>query len=143
MTPLPVVSLELDRWVPVLGPSLLVAAYYQLENERRLDEWRQLLAPAATIVQAFDGRTVGTMPLVDRIEGSVEAMGDMHADVQWIRNLSTSAAVAETWVTGTLADGSPFRCEVIGKYEFDRDNLVERITVYHLHPGEIARSVGT
>jgi hypothetical protein len=140
VTPLPDVSLALRDWSEVLGPSLLVAAYYELENARRFEEWRELVRPQATITQAFNGRHTATMNLIERIESSVDSMGDLHAEVIWIRHLSSSAAVAESHVSGTLADGSAFSCDAIGKYEFDEQQRIERITVYHLHPGAVARS---
>jgi hypothetical protein len=139
LTPLPEVSIELRRWREVLGPSLLVAAYYELENARRFEEWRELVRPQATITQAFDGRSTATMNLIDRIEASVRSMADLHAEVLWIRHLSSRAAVAESHVSGTLADGGAFNCDAIGKYELDEEGRIERITVYHLHPGEVAR----
>jgi hypothetical protein len=140
LSELPDVSLELRGWFEALGPSMLVAAYYQLENERRFDEWSELVLPEATITQAFDGRTTSTMSLIQRIESSVASMADLHAEVLWIRNLSSRAAIAESLVSGTLAGGEGFRCQAIGKYEFNEAQRIERITVYHLHPGAVARS---
>lgn len=134
------IAIDVEEWARLLGPSVIVAAYYALENEHRMEEWEALLHPDATSTHGVGG-TPSTARLADRIDSTLEYMTDMQSIVKWITNVSDRVAVAEIEARGTYADGRSFRAEVLGKYEFDEDLKVRHITVYPLHPDAVAEVI--
>ena len=52
-------QIDLDEWIKSLGVAPLVSAYYDIENERKVDEWRELLADGCVQYAAFDGNEPG------------------------------------------------------------------------------------
>ena len=105
-------SVDVERWAEKMGVAPLVLTYFDLENERRFDEWHQLLADNCVQTAAFDGSMPETVLLGDRIDYTVSGC-KMDCQVKWVIEVEPRVAVFEldikTLVRGRRGDDA--RCD--------------------------------
>jgi hypothetical protein len=137
-------TIDVDDWAGKLGLAARVLAYYDLENAKRMDEWKTLLAPGATYTTPFDGKMPETVLLVDRIESTLRGTDNtLDSTVVWACEVAHNTVATQIEVRGTFAGGEDFFCLVIATYEFNDDGLVERVTVFQLHPEVVANIIAS
>ena len=134
------ITIDLDQWAGTLGVAPLVQAYYDLENQRKMDEWRKLVADDCTYTAPFDGKGPVTLNLLDVVGTAVDEI-DVQTRIKWIAEVEPNVAFAQWEVDATLATGEKLPDDYTGvnKYEFNDKGQLQATTGFHLFPGMIAK----
>jgi hypothetical protein len=132
-------SVDVERWAEKMGVAPLVLTYFDLENERRFDEWHQLLADNCVQTAAFDGSMPETVLLGDRIDYTVSGC-KMDCQVKWVIEVEPRVAVFELDIKTWFEDGEEMMLDAIVKFEFNEELKLEHATAYYLQPGRVARN---
>ena len=126
-------EIDVERWAEALGPSVILMAYFDTNNDRDWDRWHELVAEDATHTANVDTSGLSVRRLKDMVlSGIYEAMPDVRVEVKNVYSHSSNVAFAEWETTGSLRTGALYENSGFIKFELNGEGKIQNVRVAEL-----------